>query len=235
VISTATPPPEAWTPQRDEARRLVQDELASPEYAEAEPNPILEWLGEVFQAFVEWLDSLGGAAPSLPGWILPVILVAVAVVVLLLVRPRANAAARSRRSAAVLSDRTITPDEHRRTAQVAFSAGRHSEALAAWFRALVRQAEERTILVTRPGRTASDAAHALGTVFPAERPGLAAAADGFNAVLYGEQAATAEQAATVRDLDARLQRASLGDHGRDMAPDNGSGRDLGTAHPVAPR
>jgi hypothetical protein len=221
-----------WEPEREEARRLLQEELSRSEYAEAEPNPVLEWLGQVLGDALKWIGSLGGAAPSLPVWILPAIVMAVAVAILLLVRPRANAAARTR-TAAVLSDRNITPDEHRRAANAALAAGRHGEALASWFRALVRHAEERTILDTRPGRTASDAAHALGTTIPAERPALEAAAADFNAVVYGDHDATAAQATAVRDLDARLLQAGAGSP--DGVPPAGADAADAMPRPVAPR
>ncbi|WP_313820762.1 DUF4129 domain-containing protein [Citricoccus sp.] len=201
---TAPGAPAGWEPDRDEARRLIEEELARPEYAQAEPNPLLEWLGGILSAALEWLGTLGGAAPSLPGWVLPLILVAVAVVVLVLLRPRATAAARARRADAVLSDRTVTPEQHRRMAETAFAAGDHGAALVAWFRALVRHAEERTVLDPRPGRTATEAAHGLGTAFTTERRALEAAADAFNAVVYGDRPTTAARATNVRDLDARL-------------------------------
>ena len=42
---------DGWPPGRDEARRLLTEELAGREYAEAEPNPVLEWLAEVLAGF----------------------------------------------------------------------------------------------------------------------------------------------------------------------------------------
>ncbi len=217
-----------WEPDRDQARRLLQEELASPEYAEARPNPLAEWLRDALGALLEWFDSVAGAAPSLPGWILPLILVVVAVVVLLLVRPRTNAAARAGRTAAVLTDRTLGPDQHRRAAQAAAAAGDHGAALAAWYRALVREAEVRTVLTAKPGRTATEAAGDLETAFPTERDALHSAAEGFNAVVYGDRAAGAEEAAAVRDLDGRLRRL-VPDPSPAASPAGTPGR------PVAPR
>ncbi|MFC7402025.1 DUF4129 domain-containing protein [Citricoccus sp. GCM10030269] len=209
ITTTATPPPDGWQPDREEARRLLQDELAHPDYARAEPNPVLEWFRDALAAIGDWLSSVTGASPSWPVWILPLILVAVAVVVLVLVRPRPPAAARTSRDTAVLSDRTVTPEEHRRAAQAAFAAGDHSAALVSWYRALVRHAEERTILDHRPGRTATEAAQALGAVFPAERSALASAAIAFNAVIYGHRTASSAQATAIRDLEERLREATL--------------------------
>jgi hypothetical protein len=206
----AVPSPAArdgWPPDRDDARRLLQEELAGREYAEAAPNPVLEWLGEVFAGLVEWLDSLGGGVPAFPGWVLLVIVVVVAVPVLLLVRPRAHASGGARRADVVLADRSSTPGDHRRAAAAALAAGDPDAALASWFRALVRRAEVRTVLDARPGRTATEAAHALGAAFPAEHEALHGAAVVFNAVIYGERSATVAQAESVRRLDVRLESA----------------------------
>lgn len=219
---------DGWEPDREQARRLLEDELSAPEYAEARPNPVLTWLADALGAVMEWLSSLGGAAPTLPGWVLPLALVAVAGVVLWFIRPRPTAAVRARRAAAVLSDRSISPEQHRRTAASAAAAGRHAEALAAWFRALVRQAEVRTVLAVKPGRTATEAALGLGAAFPAEQAALDAAADGFNAVVYGERPAGPEQAAAVRDLDARLQHLQ-------PAPDRAGTGSVPRSGMVAPR
>jgi hypothetical protein len=201
---------DGWPPNRDEARRLLQEELAGREYAEAKPHPALSWLEEVFAGFVEWLDSLGGGVPAFPGWVLLVIVVVVAVVVLLLARPRARTAGRARRAAVVLADRSSTPGDHRRAAAAALAAGDHDAALASWFRALVRQAEVRTVLDVRPGRTATEAADALAAVVPAEHDALHGAAAMFNEVVYGERSATADQAESVRRLDARMGAAPTG-------------------------
>jgi len=217
-----------WQPDREGARRLLQEELAGREYAEAEPNPFLEWLGEAFGGFVEWVDSLGGGVPAFPGWVLLVIVVVGAVLVLLVVRPRANAAVRARRSAAVLADRSLAPADHRRAATAATAAGDHDTALASWFRAVVRQAEVRTVLDPRPGRTATEAARALSAAFPAERGPLHRAATVFNAVVYGDRSATAAQAESVRALDARLQSAP-------MAPASPGRGGAGSTALVAPR
>ncbi|HEY4614920.1 MAG TPA: DUF4129 domain-containing protein, partial [Citricoccus sp.] len=196
-----------WQPDRDQARRLLQEELSGREYAEAAPNPVLQWIGGVLEDALGWLDSLGGGVPAFPGWVLLVVLVGAAILVLVLVRPRPNATTRPQRSAAVLADRTLAPADHRRAAAAAAAAGDHDAALASWFRALVRQAEVRTLLDERPGRTATEAAWALGAGFPAEHEPLHEAAAAFNAVVYGERTATADQAEAVRSLDERLRSA----------------------------
>lgn len=229
----AQEPGGGWAPDRDEARRLLQEELAGRQYAEAGPHPVLQWLGEVVAGLAEWIGSLGGGAPALPGWMLLVLVVVVAVVVLLMVRPHANAAGRSRRDAAVIADRTLSPEDHRRVAAAATAAGDHDRALAGWFRALVRQAEVRTVLDTRPGRTATEAAHALGAAYPAEREVLHRAAAAFNAVLYGDRPATVTQAEAVRVLDTRLRGSPAASASGHDGHDGHDGR--GTASLVAPR
>jgi hypothetical protein len=222
---------DGWPPDRDAARRLLQEELAGREYAEAAPNPVLDWLAEVSAGLLEWLDSLGGGVPALPGWVLLVSVVGVAVLVLVLVRPRANASSRARRAAVVLAERSSTPADHRRAAAAALAAGDQDAALVSWFRALVRQAEVRTVLDARPGRTATEAAHALAAAFPAEHDALHGAAAVFDAVAYGERSATAAQADSVRRLDARLESATT-THTAHTAP---AVTGPGPAAPGAPR
>lgn len=224
--ATARMQGDGWEPDPEQARRLFQDELASPEYAEARPNPILQWLGEALSAVVQWLESLGGAAPSLPGWVLPLLLVAVAAVILWLVRPRTNASVRARRAAAVLSDRSTTPEQYRRAAAASWAAGDHGEALSGWYRAMVRDGEVRTLLTVKPGRTATEAAHGLSAAFPAEADALQVAADAFNAVVYGERSVSGTQAAAARDLDERL---------RHLDPASESARSAPAGQVVAPR
>lgn len=207
LTSAALPVTGAWQPDRDEARRLMEEELARDRYQAAQPNPVAGWLMDRLEEFVEWLDSLGQGAAGVPGWILLLGLLAVAAVILVLVRPRANSRGR-RREGTVLPDRVLSPADHRAAAERAWAHDDHGGALVSWFRAAVREAEVRTLLDERPGRTATEAAAELGQHAPAEHAALRAVADRFNAVLYDHATATADQAAQARDLDRRLAAAA---------------------------
>lgn len=199
-------PAQPWQPEPEEARRLLEDELAKDRYQAAQPNPVLEWIGDRFDELLDWLDSLGQGVAGVPSWVLPALLVVVAVVVLILVRPRANARGR-RRDSAMLTERVSTPADHRAAAERAHARSDHGQALVSWFRAAVREAEVRTVVDERPGRTASEAARELARVFPQEQAELHRVAEAFNAVLYDHATATAEQALAARDLDRRLAAA----------------------------
>lgn len=192
-----------WRPERDEAQRLLEEELADERYRAAEPNPIATWLADRFAELMQWLNGLGQGASGFPGWVLLVLLVAAAVVILFLVRPRGNTRGR-RREREVLPDRMLSPEDHRAQARAAAARGDHGAALVAWFRATVRQAEVRTLLDERPGRTATEAAWALAQRAPAEQQRLLEVADRFNAVLYDHAEATAEQAELARTVEAAL-------------------------------
>ena len=207
LTSPALPTTGAWQPDREEARRLLEEELARDRYQAAQPNPVVRWLRDRFDELLEWMGSLGQGAAGLPGWVLLLTLLAVAVVILVLVRPRANARGR-RREGTVLPDRVLTPQAHRAAAEQSWNRGDHGGALVSWYRAAVREAEVRTLLDERPGRTATEAAAELARSAPAERAALLAVADRFNAVLYDHATATADQAAQARDLDRRLAVAA---------------------------
>lgn len=208
VVPGAVPPAAAWRPEQEEARRLLEEELARDRYQAAQPNRVVEWLWDRVADLLEWLDSLGRGASGLPGWVLLLLLLAVAVVVLLLVRPRSNRRVR-RPEGTVLTDRVSTPADHRSAAESAWARGEHGQALVSWFRAAVRDAEVRTLLDERPGRTATEAAAELSRLAPRERQSLREVAARFNAVLYDHAPATADEAAAARDLDARLSRVQV--------------------------
>lgn len=220
-----------WQPEREEARRLLRQELERPEYAQAQPNPVLQWISERLRQLWEWLEGLGQGTGALPGWWLLIVVLAVAVVLLLVIRPHRNLSTRRRAEGAVLTDRRWEAQDHRRLARQASDAGDHGQALAAWFRALVREAEQRTVLSERPGRTATEAAESLAVAFGAEAEALRTAATLFNAVRYGHHTATDLQAARVRELDARLTASALPEGAQ---PGPGPGRSPG-AGMVVPR
>ena len=74
------------------------------------------------------------------------------------------------------------------------------------FRALVRGLEERALLDPRPGRTADEAATEAGRLLPGHASELRAAAQVFDGVRYGGQAATGAGYARITRLDTDVER-----------------------------
>ncbi len=198
------------TPDRPTARRWLVEELARPEYAQGE-----SWLMRLWQ----WFLGLFDGAPTLdvPLWQLllgALVVVAVVVVVARWVAGPVHLARARRSSAVVAADDSRTAAELRAAADAADSRGDWSLAVAERFRAVVRGLEERTILDEQPGRTAQEASSDASARLPALSGALHAGATLFDDVVYGEHAATPDDAARLRDLDtaamtARVTRAEV--------------------------
>ncbi|MGR0159488.1 DUF4129 domain-containing protein [Paenarthrobacter nitroguajacolicus] len=192
------------TPDRDEARRWATEELSNPRYPDARPG----WLDQLWRDFLDWLASLEGDGPGTgPNLAIPLIVVlAVALIIaaIVVVRPRLNARRRKEAEDLYGDDPTVDAEGYRRRAGTAADAGNWPAAVVDQFRALVRSAEERDIIDARAGRTADEAAGQLGQVFGTAQSKLLASAGIFDAVRYGEQAATRADYESVRQLDADL-------------------------------
>jgi hypothetical protein len=193
-------------PDRQEASRWAAEELSKPEYRDAQPD----WLTELWRQFIDWLRSLNTGDPAIDsGVAVPaigvtiVILIAVAI---LLARPRLNA--RRRPAGDVVdADPSISPAEYRRLAAAAAARSDWPTAVVEQFRAIVRSAEERTVIDPLPGRTADEVAGQLAGAFGSCAAQLRRAADKFDAVRYGSEEATAGDHADMVELDQLLESA----------------------------
>ncbi|MBT2531877.1 DUF4129 domain-containing protein [Arthrobacter sp. ISL-48] len=190
-------------PGSDEARRWAVEELSKSEYREAAPG----WLEGLWRMLTEWLRSLD-SFPGVDGSAAaPLIGVGIAVVIgiaIILARPRLNA--RSRPSDDVFdADATWSASDYRGRAAAAASAGEWGAAVVDCFRALVRTAEDRNVLDTRPGRTADEVARELAGPFGSEARRLAWAARTFDGIRYGNEATDRDAYAAVMELDTALQ------------------------------
>ncbi|MFB9731132.1 DUF4129 domain-containing protein [Ornithinimicrobium kibberense] len=196
-------------PGRDEARRWLEEELASGGYRVRES--VVE---RVLDRLAELLPS-PGLTGTLPGWaswvVLAAVLVAVLAVLTRAARDRRRQAVLGRRTAdgAVLPDRPLTAAAYRERAARALAAGESDTALLDAYRAVAAEADGRGWLPDRPGRTAHELAAELGARAPALAGDLAEAADRFDAVRYGAAHVAADQARAVLDLGLRLDRPDV--------------------------
>ncbi|WP_134766940.1 DUF4129 domain-containing protein [Nocardioides sp. 1609] len=189
-------------PSADEARRLLQAELAKPDYYD----------DDLLQRLLDWIDrrvdgAIDGASsmPPLTWFAITVLVVGlVGGVGLLLARARGTARHAPDRVGAVLTDEVATAAELRGRAERALAEGRYADAVVDGFRALARRQVERGRLDDSPGITAHEVAAALASTYPDRRDRTAAGADLFDAVRYGERPATRDQAVAVLDLDREL-------------------------------
>ena len=189
-------------PSRGEGRRLLADELSKPRYA-VKPS--------LWDRFREWLLGLfDSTGPGLPPWVfvivLLVVLAVIGLVMALLLRPEARAR-RTGTDGGVLDERGVDAAAYRVRAQSAVREGDWDTVVLDSYRAIVASAVERTILDELPGRTAHEASLDLSRAFPAESEAVRSGADRFDAVRYGHDRASEDDARTVLALDDRLGRA----------------------------
>lgn len=188
-------------PSADEARRAAERELAQQVYRQAEPG----LLQRALQALLDALDGLQGPSggPVLQVVVVVLLVVAALVVVLLLVRRTGTAGGRAARAGgAGLLTGPASADDLRRAARAAAREGRWDAAVLDGFRAVVRALQDRDLVPSTPGLTASEAARSAAAELPALEQRLAAAARLFDGVLYGDRRAGDGDAAAVAALDA---------------------------------
>lgn len=189
-------------PSGSEGRRWLEEELQNPRY-DVEPG--------LWERFWTWLTGLiGTTGPPLPAWVFVVVilvaLLVIAAIVFAVVRPEARAK-RSGSGDGVLDERGVDAAAYRRRAKDAQREGDWQTAALDAYRAIVAGAVERTILDELPGRTAREASLALAPAFPDDAAQIDAAARRFDAIRYGHDPATAEDAETIIALDERLLRS----------------------------
>lgn len=192
-------------PDAGPARQWLREELARPEYTDdvTWQERLDRWLA---QRMPDGLDVGGSVLGALA--VVLLILVTVAVIAWQVRSFRAGTR-RQQEGRDVFEETTLSAAEHRAVAERASSAGDFDTAVREYFRAIARSLEERTIISERPGRTAHEVALEAGTLLPDHVGDLRAAADSFDAVVYGKRRATTEAAQRMRDSDSRVGQARV--------------------------
>lgn len=175
-------------PGAEEARRWAEDELSRAEYREG--ASLAEWFVQALSDLIDTLFSQAGGGGLAPlGYLLGVLaLAALLAVAWVVARPMLSTVRRE--SAVVLSDDTRTAAQIDESARAAADAERWHDAVLETFRAIVRGAEERTVIDARDGRTAHEAAVDIAAVLPGTSAPLAEGARRFDAICYSDAVAT---------------------------------------------
>ncbi|MHA7241074.1 DUF4129 domain-containing protein [Arthrobacter sp. TMS1-12-1] len=206
------------SPDADEARRLLTEELARAPYVDAQPGILQRILAEFLRGVARLLDGVGGLGAGPGTLVLALGAVLVIVVAVVLIRPRANMRGRTHESAVFDDGATRSADHHRGRAAALAADGDWNGAVAEVLRALIRSAEERLVVADQPGRTATEAAAQLGAAFPPLSADVAWLADVFNETHYGSGTASEEAYRRAAGLDARLSSARPARPGGTTAP-----------------
>ncbi|KRF35192.1 DUF4129 domain-containing protein [Nocardioides sp. Soil805] len=203
ILRWPAEPPLVPTP--DEGRSLLRRELLRPAYRE---DDLLGRLVEaVRRAIGRTIDAASSAPPLTTFFAMLVGLLLVLALLWLATRTRATRAVRGHTQVAV-PDGSLSADQWRARADAAYSSGDHGTALVDGFRALAVRQVERGLLDDAPGATAHELGLALRVLHPGREPEVDEGARLFDLVLYGDRAATAEQARSVLALDDALAGAS---------------------------
>jgi hypothetical protein len=200
---------------REEASRRAVEELAKAKYGGAPSwyEGLIQRLTRVADWVAELLEQVFGRTQTTGGvrWgvlvLVGVLVLALALVVWKVGLPRWQA----RRPSGLVELSSRTPaDDYREQARAHAARGDYTLAVRDQFRAVVRELEIRTLLETRPARTAWEAAYSAVRVVPAAQPALFAGADLFNRVVYGEQVADAPAYGEMVEVDRAVTAAADG-------------------------
>ena len=179
-------------PDAATARKWLEDELTKPEYRERQAGwfqRALDWLQHLIDRLFSMGDGVGGI--SAPGTVIIGFLVLVLIVVLLYVfLGPVRRSRRSRKSGAVFDDDDREATDIR---AAAIAAAEHEDwelAVIERFRALVRAAEERNLVLVVPGMTGHEFTSAVAARLEALEDSLERCAEFFDLVRYGHGAAS---------------------------------------------
>lgn len=190
---------------RDQAHQLLREELTGTEYQREFTGPVREAIDD----FLRWLqeDALDFGIVNVPaGPLVVVLLLAAAItVILLVVRPRLQRSGSAEQEVDIAVD--VTAEQLRHRADRHAQDRNYDDAARDRFRALVRGAEERGLLRSAKGRTATELAWQLAGLFGDHADQLRSAAELFNGSRYGSTQLSAGHYEQLRTLDTELLRA----------------------------
>jgi hypothetical protein len=198
--------PRDLDPSTEQARQWMSEELARSEYQDTRSlfQRLMDWLAERL-ADLQGTQGTGGV--SLPPLVITGVVVLIVVgIAFLLTRIRVESRAVAERKT-LLGNSALTAEQLRREAERALAENRFDDAVLAWTRAIARDAESRTLLPDAPSMTAHEVGTALAVAFPAHVDDIASTMDRFDAVAYGDQAASRDDALATRATDAALHGA----------------------------
>lgn len=194
-------PPDPIT--RDAAQAAARSEVAKGAYHRNDPSLVNRGLSWLLKRLVKLLDATSRHAPGHAIGLLLIVVIVAAVIVL--IAARVGVLRRTPRvSDAIFGIEETTAGEHRSRAERFAAEGNWAEAIRERLRAIARELEQRGVLDPRPGRTAAELSREAGEQLPAVAGDLRTATSVFDAVWYGNRAATASDEQLLHALDSTI-------------------------------
>lgn len=170
-----------WTPDDDEARRLLDERIDSYDIDEAI---------SIWDRFLRWLDDLLAVNVDASGagsFVIQILLVlAVGVVIFVLIRYfRPSVSPDAIDDDEHLVDLTVSAEQYFAEAQRYLEDGQLDQAYIHAYRFMVRLAQQRRLVEVTPATTATSFGWSLGAVLPGHRDDIYAASSQFNQIVYG--------------------------------------------------
>ncbi len=188
------------------AQRAAQHELSKAIYHRNSDPLVVRAVRAAGRAIDHVLSSALSHSPTGAAGALSIV-VLIAIVVALIIW-RVGVPQRAAKVGALLTaGTTMSAAEHRLLAEQATAAGDLKTAVIERMRAVARELEERSVVDARAGRTASELAREAGRAMPSAAPALTAATELFNAIVYGDAVATADDMTVVVAADDAVRRA----------------------------
>lgn len=185
-----------WTPDDDDARRLLNDRIDSYDVDPAAMSwweRVLQWLNDAMQLNV---DASGAGSV-----IIQVFLVfAVVVLVILLIRFFRPSVSGTTQTETQLVDHNISATQYLDKARQLLASEQLDQAYLQAYRSMVRSAAERELVEVTPATTATVFGWSLGSVLPSYRIPITEASEQFNEISYGSAIPTRDATISMINL-----------------------------------
>lgn len=185
-----------WTPDDDDARRLLNDRIDSYDVDPAAMSwweRVLQWLSDAMQLNV---DASGAGSV-----IIQVFLVlAVVILVILLIRFFRPSVSGATQAEAQLVDPSVSATQYLDQARQLLANEQLDQAYLQAYRSMVRSAAERELIEVTPATTATVFGWSLGSVLSSYRIPIHEASEQFNEISYGSAIPTREATSTMITL-----------------------------------
>ncbi|WP_168583370.1 DUF4129 domain-containing protein [Gephyromycinifex aptenodytis] len=197
------PLPRSLPPDTQQAREMLQTELARPEYAGTWWERLQDWLQGMLT-----VQSDGNGTLMTVLAIVAVLAAAALVLIVFAIRRRRRPSPAGNPSGPVLTAERAGSGEYRRSAAAHLAAGRGAPAVLEAYRAITAAGIESGIVPDASDLTAYEVATSLLVAYPSAATAISQASHAFDSVRYGGYVPALEEARQVLDLADHLAEST---------------------------